>query len=928
MRPTVRTLLMALVLVLAITSGARAQQGTITGTVVDAEAQRPIPEAQVQVLGGGAPAGVLTDAGGRFRISVAPGSYSIVVTRIGFETRRVDGVSVAAGQARDVLVTMASQALVLNPVIVSVSKRAEKAVDAPATVAVVSETAVEERPVTSPVEHLKTVVGVDIISQGLQASNVVVRGFNNIFSGATHFLTDHRIAGIPSLRVNLMHFIPSTDEDVARMEVVLGPGSALYGPNTANGVVHLLTKSPLTEQKTTVSVAGGEQSVFKGTFRTSQLLGEDLGIKLSGSYFRGDEWEFVDPVEAAARAAIDENPAAYRAQLAALGVPADEIEARVARVGVRDFETERWSGEVRADWRVSDAGTLVAQVGRSDNTGIELTGIGAGQTDGWAYTYYQTRFNAGRFFAQTYLNTSDSHDVFLLRSGAPLVDQSRMWVSQLQHGTDIADGRLDLTYGLDYLLTTPDSRGTIHGQYEEDDEISEVGGYAQVLARLADQWELVTAMRLDKSSVLEDPVWSPRAALVFKPQEEHAFRATFNRAFSTPTTLNMFLDISGGRLPGGAGQLGYLVRAQGPGKEGISFTDASGGLAGMLSPFTPQAAGGPSQLLPVDVNTLWRFGVGLLQATGRIDAQTAGFLSMLDAGQGGVGINALDPITGGLTPLGEVTVPDVPRLKENTTTTIELGYQGIVDNRVALAADVWSSTIKNFTSPLIPWTPLLTLDRASLGAFLVANGLPPQTAGQIAAGLGGAPEANLPAVPLGVVSSPDVRPLGADLVTTYVNYGEVDLWGADVSAQAFLTDQWSLGLTASLVSDDHFTIEDIVGIERIVALNAPKRKGTASIVYRNLAAGFNGEVRMRHTEGFPANSADFIGTACLGVTGPLVQDCVEAATLFDLTLGYGIRNTGARLQLYVSNVFDSDYRSFVGVPDIGRLALLQLKYEF
>ncbi len=104
---------------------------------------------------------------------------------------------------------------------------------------------IQERPVQTPVEHLRAAPGVDIISEGIQATNVVVRGFNNIFSGALHALTDHRLAGVPSLRVNLLHFIPSNNEDIDRMEVVLGPGSALYGPNTANGVLHILTKSPL-----------------------------------------------------------------------------------------------------------------------------------------------------------------------------------------------------------------------------------------------------------------------------------------------------------------------------------------------------------------------------------------------------------------------------------------------------------------------------------------------------------------------------------------------------------------------------------------------------------------------------------------------------------------------------------------------------------
>jgi outer membrane cobalamin receptor len=42
-----------------------------------------------------------------------------------------------------------------------------------------------------------------------------------------------------------------------------------------------------------------------------------------------------------------------------------------------------------------------------------------------------------------------------------------------------------------------------------------------------------------------------------------------------------------------------------------------------------------------------------------------------------------------------------------------------------------------------------------------------------------------------------------------------------------------------------------------------------------------------------------------------------------------LRNVpGASVQLAITNLFDSDYRSFVGVPRVGRLALLRLRYQF
>ena len=898
--------LLSVAMVLAVAAGpAAAQQGTVSGTVTDVRTGEALPGVQVFVQG--TSIGSLTDQGGRFQISLPAGTYTVVVEMIGYTTRLVEGLNVEAGQNVAVNAALESGAIALDPIQVTVGRRAEKATEAPATVAVVSQVRIQERVTASPIDHMKDVVGIDIINYGVSAGNVVVRGFNNIFSGGVHFLTDHRIASVPSLQVNLMQFVPAIDDDIARMEVVLGPGAALYGPNTANGVVHMITRSPLEGSNTMLSVAGGERSTLKGSFRTSQQISENFGIKVSGSYFRAEEWPYTDPVEVQAIADAEGDPAAFAQSFRLTPV-------EVARVGKRDFDIERWGGEARADWRFTDNGTAIVQIGRTSNDGIELTGIGAGQTKDWVYTYYQARFNRGRLFAQGYLNTSDAGDSFLLRRGAALVDRSKMWVAQLQHGRAVADERVDLIYGLDYRKTKPESEGTIYGRYEDEDEITEFGVYSQAELRLNDEWKAVGALRFDDTSVLEDPVWSPRAALVFTPVTQQSFRLTYNRSFSTPTSLNMFLDINGGRAPATLGALGYLSRATGSGEKGLSFQDADGMFRGMRSPFS----GAPNQIQQVTAQNLWSNAVNLLVANQVIPAQLAPVWRSFNASQ--VGINVFDPLNPtDIKAIDQVTVSDVSRMKAGTTNTFEIGYQGVIGNRVALAMDAWFSKRENFTSPLTLWTPLLLLDGTQLAGMLIANGVPQAQAGAIAQNIGPAP--------LGVISSPDIETLGADLITTYVNYGELDLWGADVSVTAFLSDEWSLGASGSLVSDDHFK-PLLNGVEQLVALNAPDQKGTVTLGYRSRENGVVSEARARFTSSFPANSADFIGTRCIGGTGDLVEDCVEAATIVDLTLGYRIPNTGAIAQLSVSNLFDTGYRNFVGVPTIGRMALVQLKYVF
>ncbi|MDP9179433.1 MAG: TonB-dependent receptor, partial [Gemmatimonadota bacterium] len=106
-----------------------------------------------------------------------------------------------------------------------------------------------------------------------------------------------------------------------------------------------------------------------------------------------------------------------------------------------------------------------------------------------------------------------------------------------------------LIYGFDYIYTEPRTERTLNGRNEDDDDINERGGYIHSVTTLSRMLELTAAARVDKHSRLEDPVFSPRLALVIKPQDDQAFRVTYNRAFSTPSTLNLFLDLEANRIP-------------------------------------------------------------------------------------------------------------------------------------------------------------------------------------------------------------------------------------------------------------------------------------------------------------------------------------------------------------------------------------------
>ena len=218
-----------LLLMLGLAGPLEAQTGTLTGTVTDAETGAPLPDVAVEVLGAeeAQAGGVFTGQSGQYRITLPPGTYSVVFSHLGFESMRVDGVGIDAGATETVSVSLTSRAFRLNPIVITASRREEKALESPTSISIVSGDIVRQRPAITTVEHVKALPGVDVVQTGIQASNIVTRGFHNVFSGALLVLTDNRYAHVPSLRFNAYTMIPSNDLDLDRIEVSLGPGAVL-----------------------------------------------------------------------------------------------------------------------------------------------------------------------------------------------------------------------------------------------------------------------------------------------------------------------------------------------------------------------------------------------------------------------------------------------------------------------------------------------------------------------------------------------------------------------------------------------------------------------------------------------------------------------------------------------------------------------------
>lgn len=972
---------LAVALLLCMSTAALLAQSTISGVVSDAQNGTTLPGANVILRNAadGSFRGTATDPDGRFSIkNIVDGEYEFVVSYQGFQEFK-EQISFSGTQEITKNVEL-QEGILLNPVIISASKRKEKVTDAPAAIEVVSAKAVQNISTASAVDLVKSAKSVDVAQQGIAAQTVVTRGFNNIFSGSLLILTDNRIARVPSLRANAVHMLSTSNDDIEQIEMVLGPGSALYGPNVNSGVMHFITKSPLNEQSTSFSLSGGQQNFMKAQFRTSFKLSDKLGIKLSGQYLNADDFELNEGEWTDANLAQRVNDPSFIAQTNPFRL--DELRNRAnwlanpnrnpeqSRVGLRDYSVEKYALDARLDYEISENTTFVLNGGFNSASNVELTGLGAGLADNWVIYNVQAKLTHKDMFAQVYLNGSNAGDTYIVPTGNTIIDNSTLSVAQFQH--NLTYDKLRVTYGLDFLLTTPVTEGSVNGRNEANDQVSEVGIYAQGTYSLSNKFDLVGSFRVDRHSIIEDPVFSPRAGIVFKPSEGHTFRLTYNRSFSTPSSNGLWLDLQAGNVPTPIPGLAYQVRAQGVPNNGFNFQRGANGRPIFYSPLAQQGG----QFVPIEQDLSDPTAWGIIQALAIGNGVPAALMSAIPApSSGAVGFNmaSLNTSTAQFEPTTDVT--DIPALRPTIYNTLEVGYKGLIDNKLLLTADVYYTKAFDFVGPLINETPNVFVNGAQLTEYLTpffqgagllqgaqgisaATGipfasadptaaaafigsLPANVAALVGAQFGGATTGaqiiqaiqagaaaqaaqlggGLAAAPIGLVS-PDGAFDRDAIMLTYRNFGEIDYFGIDIGMEYLLTNNWRVVANYSHISDDSWL--DLDGKDDFdIYLNAPRNKYMLATNYTDRK--WTGEIRYRFVEGFPIESG--IWATALGANGR--RQAIESYGLLDFNLGYDFQNMpGLRATLNVTNALNVDNVQFAGTPNIGRLSLLGISYKF
>lgn len=245
--------------------------------MIDAAAGVSLPGATIALLG--TEFGGHTDEDGRFELQgLPPGRYDLLVSFVGYRSQRLRKVLVGAREELEISLTPA--AIELPDLVISAIRRPQTFAEAPVSISVASAREISTHNAFSLTGPLQHVSGVNRVG-----GQVNIRGSSG-YSRGTGSRVLLLLDGFSMLSADLgdikWDVIPV--DQVERVEVIKGAGSALYGTGALGGVINVITRNPGEKPQTRFRLVSGfySQPAYR-TWRWTDDLMYLTGVDLSHS---------------------------------------------------------------------------------------------------------------------------------------------------------------------------------------------------------------------------------------------------------------------------------------------------------------------------------------------------------------------------------------------------------------------------------------------------------------------------------------------------------------------------------------------------------------------------------------------------------------------------------------------------------------------
>jgi outer membrane receptor protein involved in Fe transport len=529
----VRYLFLSLALILSSPLNSAAQStasGCLTGTVIDPQGG-VIPGAVVLAKNDrtGSECKAVTDAVGVWTmISVPGGSYTISISAQGFRTVVFKETELDRGVTARVDTTL--QIGLSDTVIVTASRFEEEAANAPATVTIISEQMIRESTSQNLAEMLRAIPGMNVAQTSAREYGVTSRAATGAEPGAQLVLMDGRTLYQDYLGYIAWDGLQSSLNDIQQVEVVRGPGSAVWGANAMNGVVNIITKPPRQMLGTTLTLglgtfdrSGGANTnngfLYYMSASHAQAFNKRWAFKLTGgAYTHG---AFARPQGTL--------PNAFH-------TPYPEF---------TNEGTTQPNVDARADYDFAEGKQhLVFAVGGWASSGILHGGLGGARLNpGSWFSYGKVEYVRDRLRIMGYTNIADAGASFLVivnPAGKPVQVDIKTQTYNLEFSNShVLRAGHRLSYGGNFRQ----NRANVN-LMPEFKKRNEGGAYFQDEILLSEHFRLAAGARVDKSENLNGVILSPRTTFLVMPVPGQTLRMSYDRAFVVPSMFANHLELT------------------------------------------------------------------------------------------------------------------------------------------------------------------------------------------------------------------------------------------------------------------------------------------------------------------------------------------------------------------------------------------------
>lgn len=486
----------------------------ITGHVIDAENGDHIPGCLVKILDTNL--ATMTDASGHYVFrDLKPGVYTLEVSFMGYSTMKKNA-DVKSSQTVELNFDILPDAFMLDQVVVTSSKTETVRRESPSLVNVLSGRTLLNIGATSLADGLDFQPGVRVENdcQNCGFTQVRINGLDGHYS---QILMNSRPVFSALTGVYGLEQIPANMID--RVEVMRGGGSALFGSSAVGGTINIITKDPLVNSAQvshTLTSIGPSGSIDNNTTVNASVVTDNnkAGIFVYGQSRYRDGYDHND----------DGFTEVAQLKTQTLGARTFLRTSDISKLTVEYHNTH----EYRRGGDQLDQAAHMAMIAEQVDHNIHA---GEATLDLWL----RDRRDHVSVFAATQATRRQSYYGSEMdpnaygRTSDIVVTSGAQWNHPISHFLFMPS---ELLAGLEYSYNRLHDV-TIGYNHDIIQNVNIYSGYLQNEWK-NEKWGFLVGARLDKHSLIDNPIVSPRMNIRFNPSNDINFRASYSTGFRSP----------------------------------------------------------------------------------------------------------------------------------------------------------------------------------------------------------------------------------------------------------------------------------------------------------------------------------------------------------------------------------------------------------